>query len=727
MKMKVLPLPGEDRNFTPENVTVDGEKLVITLGDMDTGDGVDYEIADESRIYVVIRQSAGVSNPTEAGTYGPVIEFGDAVDLDFAAPISDVDDDALYPGLELDIPRLVSLDEEDGGRGDEITATGKGFKNGYTITFFLDDLGPIYFDLDGDPDTTDDAETLLTVGNLASYNGPALPKEQTTGTVGDEDDAIFSPNGVMDPGEEPLCDATVGGNDVGTCSFTITNPPFVGGNNYVNAHDGRGGIGAEISDDDQLFILLDSISVTPGGGSPGESLLIQLSDYPRNATVTQVQLSRSDICGGDSGTTCDGGTDVGGNENIKIIIPDWAQEGRQELRVFAGGVWAAETVDISGPVIQATPGDVVANQRVSLIGSGFNARSRIGSCGDECEGSAITIGGEQIGWERINDGNPISVDNGGNWSAAVDMPLTSATTDEGKRIIRVTDSENRAGTETVNIPARSVTITPDFGRVGTTAVVRGANFPSKNDDGDSFNVVVIYDAGNDRQTTVTAVPDASGRFETEIGIPTAAGIPSTNTVKVEFEDANNVKVVTTVTHDVPEGVLTVSQTSGSPGSTVSVHGQGFKAFVPVTSVKVGALEVTPSPRPNTDGQGMLDFVILIPGLDNGIQTIEVQVGGTTASLGFTVTPSGVSAGNITESALATVNLGDNFVRSFNFNNDTKSWTFYSPEAPEASTQTNFITGESYWILIDESQEVILNGKTRNLTCAAGSCWNQIVW
>ena len=83
---------------------------------------------------------------------------------------------------------------------------------------------------------------------------------------------------------------------------------------------------------------------------------------------------------------------------------------------------------------------------------------------------------------------------------------------------------------------------------------------------------------------------------------------------------------------------------------------------------------------------------------------------------------------IEASAEAIVNLGENFVRSFNFNNDTKSWTFYSPEAPDDSTQTNFITGESYWILIGESQEVILNGKTRNLTCsAAGNCWNQIVW
>ena len=39
------------------------------------------------------------------------------------------------------------------------------------------------------------------------------------------------------------------------------------------------------------------------------------------------------------------------------------------------------------------------------------------------------------------------------------------------------------------------------------------------------------------------------------------------------------------------------------------------------------MEVTPSPRPSTDSQGMMSFDITIPGLDNGIQTIEVKVGG----------------------------------------------------------------------------------------------------
>ena len=100
----------------------------------------------------------------------------------------------------------------------------------------------------------------------------------------------------------------------------------------------------------------------------------------------------------------------------------------------------------------------------------------------------------------------------------------------------------------------------------------------------SFNVVIIYDgwqpqADNGQLRCLT--PAVS--FETPLRIPTTAGIPSTNTVKVEFEDFYNVKVVTTVTHEVPEGAIRLSADSGSSGSKVTISGEGFKAFVPVQS------------------------------------------------------------------------------------------------------------------------------------------------
>ena len=637
---------------------------------------------------------------------------------------------------------MVGLDEEDGGRGDEITVTGKGYKNGTSVTFWRDEMTQVMWDKDNDMSTAmvqlmpmykEDYETA--VMDDATRGSHMLPLPETDNTVQWNHDGnnstppvavLVAPNGSKDPNEERLCSAVADGQDVATCKFEVTNPPFIGGDvsNYVNGVDGRGNIAHKDGDDDQRFLLLPSISATPNGGSPGEVMLVQLADFPPGVGVDKVQLSRRDICGGFAVTAsgnaiiCQGSTDSSGNVNISVVIPNWAEPGKQELKVFTANAGDDSiTVDISGPIITPTPRSVVANQRVSLVGSGFFAGAKIGDC-DDCGNAAITIGGDQIAWPRINGNDDVNVDNGGNWSAAVDLPLTSATTAAGKRTIRVTDSKGRTGTVDITIPGREVTITPTIGRVGTEAVIRGSNFPSKNDDGDSFNVVIIYDAGNGKQATVTAVPDASGRFETPLRIPTTAGIPSTNTVKVEFDDSNDVKVVTTVTHDVPEGAIMLSEYSGAPGSKITISGEGFKAFVPVQSVKVGNIEVTPSPNPSTDGQGMLGFEVTIPGLDNGIQTVEVKVSGTTASEGFTVRPSGVSAGDITASAEAIVNLGENFVRSFNFNNDTKSWTFYSPEAPDDSTQINFITGESYWMLIGESQQVILNGKTRNLTCAS---------
>ena len=231
--------------------------------------------------------------------------------------------------------------------------------------------------------------------------------------------------------------------------------------------------------------------------------------------------------------------------------------------------------------------------------------------------------------------------------------------------------------------------------MGTIAVVRGNGFPSKNDEGSSFNIEIVYDASNGNTITVSATPDASGRFETQLRIPTTAAIPSSNTVKVSFRDSDQVVVVTTVAHEVPEGIITLSSTSGGPGSTITVNGEGFKAFVPISQVKVGTLDVTPAPKPSTDGNGMMSFDVIIPGLDVGIQTIEVNVGRTTSSTGFTVTESGVNPGDIKEVAVGLEPLGDNFVSVWHFNNDTKMWSFYTPALEEGNSLTHLITGETY--------------------------------
>ena len=754
----MYPVPGQNgndskivttRTFTPEDVTVDGEKVLISLGDMDEQDDrFDYDIDEGELITVHFRQSAGITNPTEFGGYNLVeIEFGDAgikynEDVDPATPVD----------FETKVVRKLTLSEGDGGLGDVITATGKGYKNGTTLTVFRDLMQVVMWN---DPATSGVPSVAnrvpLPPSMVKAYNdrmavGAAMSPPAVYGNVPagiiitDADGSasytsrVNSATGVggyamafnrnLDLGEDVLCVVgSIGSDDVGKCEFTVTHPTFSGGLNYVNAVDGRDGY--DLTADD--FLLKASITASPAGGSPGETIVIQVVDFPREQVISMVEISRRPLtCGG-----CGGSADSTGADNFQIVIPNWVKAGAQELRVTSGtgssAVRATAVIDLLGPQINVTPGTVLANQRISLVGTGFSPSAVIANDEDpdEVAPPEISIGGRPIHESRINDGDSVKVDNGGNWSASVDLPLAEATTADGERALRVSDSRGRTGVAVVSIPARGVTVTPESGRVGTIAVVRGVGFPSKNDEGSSFNVQIVYDASNGNTTTVSAEPDASGRFETQLRIPTTAAIPSSNSIKVSFFDIDGVSVVTTVAHEVPEGIITLSETSGGPGSTVSVSGEGFKSFVPISLVKVGTLDVTPAPKPSTDGNGMMNFDILIPGLDVGIQTIEVSVGRTTSSTGFTVTESGVNPGDIKEVAPSLEDLGDNFVNIWNFNNDTKAWSFY--DGQEGSDLTHMISGETYLIQIKSTVEVILNGDTRNLTCVGANCWNQIVW
>jgi hypothetical protein len=672
----------EDVVISPNGILVDGSEVRISLGDLDkNADSSHHDIAPMAKITVNFWQSAGIRNPTEAGSYSIIkIEMGD-----FEIDNEDEDIEGLTANAPDTVRRKISLSEEDGGLGDMVMVTGKGFENGVTLHFFLDK----------DKD-----------GRLAS-------------------------------GEDILCSvAQTSGENVGSCEFKVTTPTFQMGENYINAVDGDGNEVYDPDNDDSRFELKASISATPAGGSPGEVMQVQLVSFPPSTSIQEIKLSGQFICGGmppgkKVEVNCSSYGSVGGQgtASIGVTVPNWAIAGKQELRLKAGGKTDTYNVNIVGPRIVSTPQTVVANQRVSLVGTGFSPRAEIGDdTADSKAVSKLSIGGYTIPWEKLNDNRNVMVDDGGNWSASLDLPLVEATTGVGNRTIRVTDSKGRVGNVDVTLAPRSFEIFPPEGRVGTMAVVRGKGYPGKNDEGDSFTVDVVYKVRDGAEARVSVVPDASGSFEVQLRIPTTAAIPSTNQVEVKFRhEDGGTEVLETKQHFVPEGVIELSQSSGGPGSRVTLKGEGFKTYVPIESVKIGSIEITPSPKPSTDANGMMEFDVLIPGLDVGIQTIEVKVGGTTASTGFTVTESGVNPGDIVAVAKGVEALGDNLVSVWHFNNDTKAWAFYSPDLAEGNTLTHMITGETYLIRIKSTVEVILNRDTRNLTCVADNCWNQVVW
>ena len=757
----------------PVAVTVGSDKVTLMVPDFDLSNEEQRGIKTGDRVTIFFQQSADITNPTEGGGYpgklypwvvegvsstdpkgnykfGDYSDAGDDVDagtvqaswkeVDVKADVDDEidkpDEDTVYDALpqlykdvvieeenshSVRVPIIIDIDADDNeaSRGDTVTLTGKGYKNGTTLTFWLDS----------------------------------------------------NADGVRNDGGTTLCTTDVGKDDTGSCSFPVANPPFAPGTgicevsaastepkkdavlavrscNFINAVDGRSNTmslfskpalnsdkddfdASDTLDDmlkaynkaisDKAISLQPSLSVTPTSANPGQRVLLQLEDYTANQKVDKVEV------GGKSAGDPDETIGTGGSASFSITIPNGVAEGKQSLQIFIGGKGKDRvTMDIGGPEIQVNPATAVANQRVNLVGSGFTANSKV---------LKISVGNHDV-YNKSDVTSTVDVNNGGGWSHSVTMPITAGTTTAGVQTIVVTDSESRSGSADINIPAREVTVTPASSRVGTRLTIQGTNFPSRNDDSQESTIVDIrYEpsAGSGTGTRVSVSPDSGGNFTASLTVPTSATPGSTNSVIVEFTYGdNNVPVTETKQHQVPSGEITLSKVSGPPGTALTVTGVGFRAYIPVNEVMVGGIDVTPSPKPQTDAQGNLSFDIVVPGVGTGIQTVEVKVGGgnagTTASVGFTVTVSGIAAGDSVTVAEGAGPMGENFVRSFHFNNDIKAWTFYDPAAGESSTQTHFIAGETYWILVKETQDgVILNRASRSLTCVAGNCWNQIVW
>jgi len=674
----------------PTDVTVtfigvenDEPRIVLTVPDMDPSDGTGgNNIGNSSNVMIIFNQSAGITNPTEAQT--PTLSVETSADT------------TAFSGDEIkftDVPRLVELSGKDGGRGDSITATAKGYKNGTTATFWRD--------ADGD--------------------------------------------GTRDAGELDLCSAEVASDDTASCTFTVTVPPFeigtaasggsctygsVSGCNFVNAIDGRQNKKTVTQTSDitsSQFEVEGKVTAVPDSGSPGDNIVVQIEDYAASTALTSLDIAGTAITTLSDGSTTivSKSTDSAGNLTITVTIPDGVAPGKQALKLVAGGQTQRDTVTIGGASVTATPSSSVKpNQRITLIGSGFTT-------GGSATVSTITIGGATVASGKINDGSSVTIDNGGSWSSSVDLPVIPATTAGGDIELKVTDSSSREGTATLTFPARTLVISPTEGRVGTQVSVVGANFPAKNDEGESITVTVQYDAGTNKTNSTTVVPDASGNFTASVQVPTNASIPSDNTVKASFDDKSStpITVYTTSTHSVPSASIALSKDSGPAGTAVTITASGFKRYSPVTEVLAGTTDVTPSPKPSTDANGQATFDITIPGLDVGAQTVKVTAASTAASAAFTVGADSTVTGVETAVATAVEPIGDALIRVFHFNNVTKTWSYYDPrpEFAEVNNLSELTTGATYWINVSEDVDATLNNKAQNLTVVEGNGWNVITW
>ncbi len=582
---------------SPRSIIVEedsvAERFVITMfiGDMND-DGPEQGLAP-GEVSVTFRQGAGLTNRTEGGSDDWFVKTSAESDL---AEIGDV----------YSVPWTISLSSYADSRGEEITAIGKGFKNGTTT----------YFWRDADRD------------------------------------------GYIGAGESVLCDAIASRADIAECTFTLSNPPFAPGTagNYVNAVDGRGntaGDSGRMAEFKQVE-LESSMFVSPKQGLPGDPINVQLYDFQTGDVVTRIEFARTvDICDDDAETDIPTCSELGasravghnGSLSFSFEIPSSVSPGAQDLRVHTTNGNANTIFSVRQGELQLSTTDVLPNQRIYISGAGFTkspswAPAYIGDPdGDNsCPNNgyyvgSVTLGGQAIGWDRINDGDGTEVTSGGTWSAPLDLPVNTSTTAAGTRELKIIDCFGGVATADLTFAERIVTMTPAEGGVGTEVVISGKNFPVRNNNGSDIEVFVEYEAGVD---SGDVDPDAFGNFTVILQVPEGAYILSENIVSVRFYDDEYASVLHTFTHRVPQGTVSISASMGPENSVLTIEAKGFAGSTLVDIVEFGDRDITPIPKPSTDTNGNAEFTVQIPVSDPGIYIIRVEIDQAVATSTFTV-------------------------------------------------------------------------------------------
>jgi hypothetical protein len=775
----------EGEAVAPEAITIDTvgikskPQVRLRIPDMDTDDDSGGNgIKKNANVTVVFRQVAGIYNPKEVGEYDIDVRTTDAGGVDGTSTQDSTD--------EIWVQGRILADSDDGKRGDELTLVATGVEGKEGITFFRDGNGDgIRQSTETDLCvTTADGDAVATC-TFVIGNPPMVPDTYVSDTksgsllnedldasetaIDVDDGTDFAKTQIIKVDSEKMLISSISSNtltvtrgvlsttaathsdnaivyEAGSCTIS-----YMWNCNFINFVDSMNrsttGAGAEAIDqiaiNRQTFELDQTITASPNEGHVGDKITISMFDWPVSTDVTKIELGTIEV---DLPSTTPN-TGDSGEVSWTFTIPGLGKD--DETRIPTGKlplkVTATENEDVNITVLGAKLNiaggatTILANQDLTISGSGFteggsvcilqgditlaNVKLEIDDA-DDCDltgkdGVEISDGGTFTLTVRIHD-------------AASSTAVNTALLSEGPIELKVMDSSKSEGTLALNIAERSLVVNPVSARPRDTVTIIGKAFIADNADGVSTSVNLEYTCGSTTRK-VTADPDVSGNFRESLRIPSACTIPATNTITAKIHDGDGATgVVETITHDIPDALVSIAPGRGASGSSVTVSGVGFRTYESVGKIEFGGLGTLGGRTVNTDSNGnfTVDDVV-IPGLDPGVHAVKVEVGSgstkTTSSTSFEVLESGVAG---TATAMDDVYaLSDNLLRIFRFNNDTKVWAFNDkrPEFADANTLGEVNTGGVYWILIDQDATIDVGGSDIGLTCTGDDCWNLVVW
>ena len=661
-----------------------------------------------STITMVITKSAGIKNPSEAGTHSVgyrVLGVDEAPDKGTADNIQDVvTDDKADPVVKniVETEAKISLSVDNGGRGKEVTVIGSGFNDKTEAEVFV--LVAAAEDADAEP-----------------------PVEKPSCTT------------IIEDGDS-LGTATVGSDDKFSVAFTVHQDEFKpGAVNYICAEDDESPKNREASGV-KTFTLNDSLTITPDTVSSGDEVTLKPRDF--KGTLLSVDL------GGQQ--SWDAAADVAPDKDHFMVKADGSSDyvfdmpgglsGTIRITVkFDNGTPSdsdddtseTSSITVSPSSLTLSKTEVAPNESIVISGNGFSEKSYILVSEITIDGQPIVV--DEAGSEDLSTSDGlvriVKTTSAGAFSASVNV-WSDSTTDnpalnDGTYKIEVEDIDGFTGSTTVTVLEPTLMVNPTAAGPRDYITISGANWPVSTSDYD--REVDIDVDGRDRNADI----DSTGRFNFEYQLRATIQIGMEHTITVTYEDDGPGDITEEITFIVPSSNVMITPAAAAPGETIDLEMTGMPILRLVEDVIIDGVDRLGNQNVNTDRDGNVTVTnLLVPYADPGFYPVRIKVGEDTAVVQLEILAEADVRGAASPLPEAVTDLGDSVVRIFHFNTSSKVWTFYDPrpEFEGLNTLTELAAGQPYWILVSESVEnVVLNGRTRNLTCVGGDCWNQLVW
>ncbi len=396
---------------------------------------------------------------------------------------------------------------------------------------------------------------------------------------------------------------------------------------------------------------------------------------------------------------------VAGKAVISITVGSDVPTGDEQALVVSGTIAGADAtlgstmVEVKALELTLNPDEVVQGNTVSLSGSGFGDDEKVMSLTVTPNHEDLASQGKTIA--SAADTPSIS---GGRYVFSFVVPDLPG----GAATVQLTQTDGKIGRGQLTIKTPTIEINPASSRKGTDVLVTGTGFPGNDPVYIEYNGASAGAANTDgggNWSHVIVVPDDAFGAKNEVrAFRPAIGDPPTDTVPNPNYKAT--RAAKKVLHAVPGATTVVDTTEGEAGDTITVTGEAHTPYTPY-SITIGGVSVGSG---TADPDGNFTHEVAIPVFRPGSFTTLIVTTGTgtdaetalSESIKVTAPPVLPATRDV---ATEFAGIGDALESVFRFDNATKTWAGYNPDAPAAANDLDIVnTGDRLWIAVSADAE-----------------------